>query len=443
MFSVRKVPYYTMQRSVFSRKVWKEHQGSSGAVPINTPQSISYERLAPGVPVPPPPSKEQLKTLLAQQTQPKPLMEIDNKQFSLGAVSKETGGGGQLSRIVDAENREKLPEFDLQDIPDAMDNFGWPMSAKVARRWFSSPAHVWDNDLDSIQPIDDGIVTLDWALKYGKVKDRLDELLKTLYSKNAHAVLKKKITQHVEAAFRETKSTSPNLSFDTSIYISDLGKFHTSLHFQTKEVTIMDTIEGTQFTDLSGALGNFVMYAAIGKVEVSSSKYFNYATKPYQYCIDSKAKVTHAYLYLKDNYSFNDKDPSKSQYLGHWNKKDMVMSYYLSINDIIGQFYPKLRRQNKNDNDVIVEQKEKWGYFPDAKEVDKPIDTRGRLLRKYVEKDIYWPVYNRNYNEWREKHKRGGDFMIYSKPKLYKLKTPIEINLDTICRPYDSTSSGQ
>ena len=33
--------------------------------------------------------------------------------------------------------------------------------------------------------------------------------------------------------------------------------------------------------------------------------------------------------------------------------------------------------------------------------------------------------------------------MIYSKPQLYKLKTPIVINLGMVCRPYDDTSIGQ
>src|SRR6185437_13953319 len=44
---VRKVPYYTIEPSVFRGRVWKEHDGSRGAVPINTIQTISYARLAP------------------------------------------------------------------------------------------------------------------------------------------------------------------------------------------------------------------------------------------------------------------------------------------------------------------------------------------------------------------------------------------------------------
>ncbi|WP_260428910.1 DUF6402 family protein [Burkholderia cepacia] len=47
-------------------------------------------------------------------------------------------------------------------------------------------------------------------------------------------------------------------------------------------------------------------------------------------------------------------------------------------------------------------------------------------------------MYNKSYSEWREKHNRGGDFMIYSKPQLLKLKKPIQLKLETICRPPES-----
>jgi hypothetical protein len=82
----------------------------------------------------------------------------------------------------------------------------------------------------------------------------------------------------------------------------------------------------------------------------------------------------------------------------------------------------------------LAETKINWDYIP-GRQIDKPVDKRTGMVRKFVEKDVYWPVYNRSYNEWREKHNRGGDFMIYSKPQLYKLKKPIIIKMETICRP--------
>ncbi|MDU8339508.1 hypothetical protein RX909_29250, partial [Pseudomonas syringae pv. actinidiae] len=68
MAEVKKIPYYTMKRSIFRGKVWKENDGLEGAVPINTSQEISYDRCAPGQVVlkPTERSKEQL---IAQKTE--------------------------------------------------------------------------------------------------------------------------------------------------------------------------------------------------------------------------------------------------------------------------------------------------------------------------------------------------------------------------------------
>ncbi|MEQ4314016.1 DUF6402 family protein [Pseudomonas syringae] len=44
-------------------------------------------------------------------------------------------------------------------------------------------------------------------------------------------------------------------------------------------------------------------------------------------------------------------------------------------------------------------------------------------------------MYNKSCNEWREKHNRGGDFFIHSRPQMYKLKQPIIIKLDALCKP--------
>ncbi len=62
----------------------------------------------------------------------------------------------------------------------------WPVAAKLARRWFGGPKHVWDNSFKTNQPFDNTTVTLEWALKFGKVKARYNQLIsKNIYNKNA------------------------------------------------------------------------------------------------------------------------------------------------------------------------------------------------------------------------------------------------------------------
>ena len=443
MANVRKVPYYTMERSIFRGKVWKEYLGSVGAVPINTSQTLSFDRLAPGASAPPTPpklSKQQLKAQQAEEARQKAFDEYQKKQQSPQSKQPEP----PKPEIPEAEDKEKLPEFDIQDIPSAMENFGWPISAKIAKTWFARPKHIWDNDTNSVQPIEDSIVTLDWVLKYGNVQNRFNELfIKDIYSEKALSLIKGKVLLHVTKAFTETQNSKPNLDLDTTPYRTDLRQFHIDWQFQQKRISTQDTLEGTLMTDLSGALANFFLYAAIGKAEVTGERYFNYKTNPHQYCIDAVAQLTHVYIYVKDNYSFNDKDPANSQYLGHWNKRDMILSYLVAANDLLGQYKPEWKSKKLNSGKKIEETTFNWDYLINRKEVNKPVDKRTGMVRKFMEKDVYWPVYNSSYNEWREKHNRGGDFMIYSKPKLYKLEKPIAIKLETICRPYASTVINQ
>ncbi len=440
MAKVRKVPYYTMEPSLLRGKVWKEHYGSQGAVPINTPQKISYERPAPGtLPVPktkpPKLTPEQIKQQQLDEARQKALAEQAKKLQQKSATQQPQPQ--PKPKVVEAEDREKIPEFDLQDIPTAMDKTGWPISAKIARRWFAGPSHVYNDEPNSVQPIDSTTVTLNWALKYGNTKKRLDELLgEKIYSANALKGIKQKVLQRLNAVFQASTSTSPPLSFDTTQYLGDLRQFHIDWQFQFNEVSTFDTLDGLLMTDLTGTLGNFNLYAAIGIVQVSGEKYFKYDKKPNEFCYDPVVEITHVYVYLKDNYSFNDKKgASKSQYLGHWNKTGMILSYTAAASDLVKSDMVKMGQ------DKIVQEKFNWDYMIKNKEVDKPVDTRTGIFRKLVSKEVYFPVYNSSYNEWREKHKKGEDFMIYSKPQLYKLKKTISFKLETLCRPYEATST--
>lgn len=212
--------------------------------------------------------------------------------------------------------------------------------------------------------------------------------------------------------------------------IDDERQFHIDWQFQFQDIPTSATLDGLALTDLTAALGNFNLYAAVGRVDVTAERYFQYDKEKQTkaYCVDPVATITHIYVYVKDNYSFNDKGDGNSQYLGHWNKKDMILSYRAAVSDLIDG--KKVHTQMGSSE--ITETTINWAYVP-GDPINKPVDKRpgfGKLL----EKNVYYPVYNSSYNQWREKHNRGGDFMIYSKPQLLKLKNPITIKLDTICR---------
>ncbi len=46
--------------------------------------------------------------------------------------------------------------------------------------------------------------------------------------------------------------------------------------------------------------------------------------------------------------------------------------------------------------------------------------------------DVYYPVRNSDYQKWREKFGRGGDFAIYTELKKVKLSKPIKLNLEEV-----------
>ncbi|MBZ4241698.1 DUF6402 family protein, partial [Mycobacterium tuberculosis] len=84
------------------------------------------------------------------------------------------------------------------------------------------------------------------------------------------------------------------------------------------------------------------------------------------FCFEPVLQITHVYVYIKDSYSFNDDSSSKSQYLGHWNKNGMVLSYVAAANDFF-------KSSNLNVGNSTIE---KWHYLPEGEEVNKPIDKR-------------------------------------------------------------------
>lgn len=437
MTKVRRVPYYAIERSLFRGEVWKQYAGSVGAVPISTPQTVSYERLAPDELLPskppqpvssPPQTKDKSKTRDAKAARQQAPADARKKQNPPTQKQAEEA----LPTLLEAEEKDKLPDFDLQDVSVAMDKKGWVVAAKLVRRWFSNPKLIWNNDKKAVLSIDDSSVTLDWVRTFGLVEWKYQSLLsQKIYNDNAIDELKIKIKPILEKSFQNTT----RLGFETALHLNNLHCFHLDWNFQHVDIANYETMtKSLSMTDLTAALANFGIYAAVGRVEVMGSRYFRYdnKNKVKTYCIDPRIVVTHLYVYVKDNYSFND-DPhsSKTQYLGHWNKSGMIVTTGGKISDFVDGKQSLLHTDMGNSNHVetIIN----WDYIVESA-LDKVVDARRGIVRKFKEKDVYFPVFNKNFNEWREKHDRGGDFWIFSKPHYMKLGKPIEFSLDTLCR---------
>jgi hypothetical protein len=403
MADVKKIPYYKPRKGLFGAEL-KEYKGSQGCIPLDTQKMVSIDRLAPGEKPPPPPSK--------------PAPEAPKRvPVSTPSPEAEPSKRKEPPKQPEAEACESPPPFDLQDVPIAMDNIGWKVSARLARLWFASPEHIYDNNTKSLQPIDQDCVTLDWTLKFGSVKRKYKNLLgNDIYRDAAIVEARTKILSKINGEFLENRGAS--LNFTTGQYLGDIRQFHIDWQFQLASISDWDTFDNFTPTDLTGALANFNIYTAIGNVEIAGEKYYRYEKAGNFYCLNAVGKITHVYVYIKDNYSFNG-----TQYLGHWNRHGVIIAPG-----------PAIRRAGssspKRDTDIDI-----W-----VKSVDKPVDIRKSLFGKFKEPDVFYPVYNADYNRWRDKHGRGGDFMIYSNPVYLKLKKPVELKLGEICRLEPSNS---
>ena len=396
MADVKKLPYYKPTKGLFGSEL-REYKGSQGCVPLDTQRSVSIDRLAPGEKPPPPPPK----AISGPSNAPKPPAPPRPPPQTDQARTKEP------PTQAESEVCENPPPFDLQDVPIAMDNLGWKVSARLARIWFAGAAHTYNDDPTSVPPMNNDDVTLDWVLKFGNVREKYEKLLESdIYSDRSIRTATDITKSFVKELFFDRNST---FNFNTSSFIGNFQKFHNNWQFQLSKIGNFDTPKNLSPTDLTGALANFNIYASIGNIEISSEKYFKYEKSSTFYCLSATGKITHIYVYVKDNYSFNEK-----QYLGHWNKHGVIIA---TGSLLTGSGSPR------REFDIDI-----W-----SKNI-KPVDTRRSMFGKFKRPDVYFPIYNADYSRWRERHHRGRDFMIYSKPVYFKLNNPIDLNLGEICR---------
>jgi hypothetical protein len=333
----------------------------------------------------------------------------------------------------------KLPKpFDLYDIPAALKTAGFPVAAKLSQKWLDAPAYsAYGTDepgsaKEQTYPkdkVDTTSVSLDWLRDLPKIEERYQALLGKLNSEPARKALRDNFTNHL--------ATHSNTSHELSTRKHCQGDWqtvHALFQFQLEAVSMLDTMTDTMgMTDVTAALANFNFYAAVARADITSKIYNVYNTPTgTQRCSKSTVQVTHIWVYAKDSYSFHDSGQS-SQYLGHWNKHGVIVlpaavAASVGMKKIADATHiaRQTDRSKKLLNWLNSQQLELW-----ETEVGRyPMDISGNL----AEKDVYYPVRNRNYRNWRQVKGRGGDFLIMTEPKLLKLNQPIVLDMAEVCR---------
>lgn len=389
---------------------------------------------------PPPLLKDAQKsnTLPVVAVPPAPKAKEPPKPAWVGLLEWMTKPDAETSANSSKTTPKPPKPFDLYDIPAALKTAGFTVAAKLAQKWLDAPAYsAYDNDEHSntteqrypSDKVDLTSVSLGWLRDQPKIEERYQALLKKITSTTAVNELRKNLTKHL--------ATYSHRSHDLNTREHCQGDWqtvHALFQFQLESVSMLDTLTDTLgMTDVTAAMANFNFYAAMAYASITSTVYNRYNTPTgTQRCSKSTVQVSHIWVYAKDSYSFHDGGQS-SQYLGHWNKKGVIV-LPAAVAASVGM--KKISDATKDDN--ISYPRKKVLDWLNAKRfelwnedhADFPMDI-GRSL---AEKDIYYPVRNRDYRNWRQVKGRGGDFLIMSEPKLIKLDRPIVLDMAEVCR---------
>ncbi|HEX7684431.1 MAG TPA: DUF6402 family protein [Trinickia sp.] len=426
MTTPNRIAYFKPEKAGFfsNETKWKKDV----CKPLNNPQAhILMDRAPKGwTPPPLPPKAEEPKVENKAEKKPEKLLSDPPKPAAL-----------EKNKDDEDDDCRTPPPFDMLDLPDAMEKMGFHVAAKLARRWFNGRKYILPTKKTDPYPddmIDTETVTLSFTLKYGGAEAKLRTLLnKSIYSVNATNALKKIVRRVVEQRFVDDGAA---FSGDIDTWKLSGGKiqdFHKDYQFQLEKVADLETIdENGGLTDLTASLGNFYYLAALANATVHSEKYYKYTEPTPTFCCKSRVEVTHIYVYARDSYSFVDKPGgAASQYLGHWNRYGVIMVPSAVVADIING-------SGEKGGDF------QWGRHPDTPPLPllydngfkKPVDVINGLFKRSLRRqDVYYPVYNSDYNAWREKYNRGGDFLIYSDRRKVKLPKPIRFTLEEVCKP--------
>jgi len=456
-------PYYKIHEPFIGNPKWKCYWGSQGAMPLNIEaQPLKEKRVGGGSIYKAPPSPPKLPDYLAKECTSQKEYDSKLKEYlALQEYKKERAAKEEAAKKVAAEKKAKkegappppppiakdIPEphpkpIDLLDIPNAMRKQGMKIAPLLMERWFKGSAYtIPDNTKTLDHPIEYELVTWDWVMKFGTVIHSMKGLKKRLleediFTRPAQNELRKNVEKYLQSLMGTSILEVSSIFTPPVKTIEDFKNLHKDWQFQKASVDSLRTQNSIYPvpTDLTMAVGNCFMFAALGKANIQVVRYCVYLGKAPRPNPGAKAignmgvvsegkmrwvkeitfKVTHVNLYLKDNFEFNPKQgEKKSQYLGHWNKEGFIISERAFISDL--------------ERAIYKTQVSHWGGGPiESKGQPYAVHVGSGNPKTYQDNLVYWPIYNQDFEEWRTIHKKGEDFIIVTKPKLFEVYVPFK-----------------
>jgi len=296
-----------------------------------------------------------------------------------------------------AATAASVEDFCFTDIPPVMDKLRWTQAARVMRKWINGERYVMPDEVkfgyvapSTLSPekiLDD--IPFEWlftgSARVKPIVDELDEQLSSvddynqLVGKLPHlltqlskglSLLIKRLDQlgAVDLEKRSLKNATFDFSDRSAIELDELSQFNLRPVSTSKWDQATDELD-----DVYGALGGFAIKLAATKITTVAQK-----------GAQSTIFIDEIGMYLRDTYDFNNK--GGDQFLGYWNYDGVLYSRVATGTGVVASA--------------------KTIYWLDGK---------------------YFRVTNNSYNEWREKHGKGGDFLIFS--TVRKLPVKIEIHI--------------
>lgn len=273
-------------------------------------------------------------------------------------------------------------EFHIRQLPRIMrSSLRWPMSAALMEQWFSLPEKQFtDKEKDGEtkprdmprQNIDTQLITWKWLKQFERVQQAEAILLKSLNTPNAQNILAEKIRKNRDIQTLLLNKAPIDINNNPQMPI----ELHSDWQFQFTQVGY----RFSQMDDLYGALGNFMLCAAVTKARLD-------ILRPGV----ARLSISEIGLYARDTFDFNDK-----QYLGHWSEYGFGLHIFATANNF-----------NKWDWDLPD-----WrmpGWHP----------------------KLGWtkPVHNSDFQTYRQWTKCGGDLLLFSDVKTIPVKIDLEVKL--------------
>jgi hypothetical protein len=253
-----RIPYYRLDLASFYAlgRTWQ--LSAKGCAPLKTPQAfILMERKPQPLPGERAAEKAAAKAAKAHAAAEKAQAEAERvrdkgqKAAQADGVKAEktafTVANDQIKSKHPVEECKAPPPFDMLDLPDGMEQMGFNVAAKLARRWFNGRKHKIpvDTPASFVYPpdmVDTKTVTLDFILKYKKAREKFDELiLNRIYTGAALDTLKVKTGNIVGKPFIDGRVPYSG-DLETFAYCGgDIQKLDNLFRFQRSNVSNFDT----------------------------------------------------------------------------------------------------------------------------------------------------------------------------------------------------------